>query len=476
MSPVTTQVKNEKDLKHTIPVDIDFENVIIYNLFESVEYFNTVYPKFNSNYLNKFEASEIFKEIKDYYNIYGEKPKPKEIFLSINNNKGVTKEIKESLVTYIRDIFKNRTDFDGMSPEFLINETTEYVQKNELIKGLVTLAKSAKQQDIESLEIQYNVMGEALQINFKDDTVYHYDGEENFLDRLKEYKKPSNVIPTHISALDESFGGGLYEGTLNVIASQTHGGKSAAMVCIGNNIKKFGGKNVYFATLEMPAGMVSRRFDANFLQIPSNDFAIVGNDTLMDEYKKMVSNYPNQGQIKIDSFPAHVFSVDTLKNQLEKLKVNHGFIPDIVIIDYLTLMKSTRLHPSVGSYTYFKSVAEELHGFAKISKIPVLTAQQINRGGFNQEVLDMSNISDSMGIAMAADTFSIIQRTPALDELDLIKWIKEKDRMSGNLNNLEISVEYSTFTYTSITDEHGNIRHNVLPNDKVDMGDDDFFN
>jgi hypothetical protein len=56
----------------------------------------------------------------------------------------------------------------------------------------------------------------------------------------------------------------------------------------------------------------------------------------------------------------------------------------------------------VNSYTYIKAIAEELRGLAVEFEIPIMTATQINRDGFNDKSPDMTSTSECL------DPYSVI--------------------------------------------------------------------
>jgi hypothetical protein len=62
--------------------------------------------------------------------------------------------------------------------------------------------------------------------------------------------------------------------------------------------------------------------------------------------------------------------------------------------------------------------------------LPIVTAGQVNRNGYNNSDLDLTDISDSLGIVMAADLILGVVRTETLDSLDQIMFVQMKNRHS----------------------------------------------
>jgi hypothetical protein len=57
-----------------------------------------------------------------------------------------------------------------------------------------------------------------------------------------------------------------------------------------------------------------------------------------------------------------------------------------------------------------------------------VTAGQVNRGGYNTTDLDMTDTSESLGIAMTADVMLGIVRTEELDDMNQLMMVQLKNR------------------------------------------------
>jgi replicative DNA helicase len=121
----------------------------------------------------------------------------------------------------------------------------------------------------------------------------------------------------------------------------------------------------------------AKRIDANILDIDINELPKVSEDEIINKFNKVKDNF---GELIIKEYPAGTFNTLHLEALLNELE-NKGFIPDVVMIDYLGLMASSRttLQKAGGTYMYVKTIAEECHGFAKKYNLPVVSAAQLNR-------------------------------------------------------------------------------------------------
>jgi len=82
--------------------------------------------------------------------------------------------------------------------------------------------------------------------------------------------------------------------------------------------------------------------------------------------------------------------------------------PDMVIIDYADVMRSTRQYDSPRHE--LKLVYEELRSLAVELMLPVWSASQSNKDGAQSEVIDVTNMSEAYGKAFVADVILSISR------------------------------------------------------------------
>lgn len=105
-------------------------------------------------------------------------------------------------------------------------------------------------------------------------------------------------------------------------------------------------------------------------------------------------------------------------------------------------MKSDRVAPSVGLYSYIKSIGEEVRASAKKLIIPIVSASQLNRGATNSDNADNSNISDSLGTAMTADFMLFLLQTEEMKEKCEIVCKITKNRFTGITDTWLMNINY----------------------------------
>lgn len=196
----------------------------------------------------------------------------------------------------------------------------------------------------------------------------------------KGLEKPQDAISTGLSGLDEMLGGGLFGGSLFLIAARPSMGKSAKVTNLAVNIAK-NGYSVGFFSLEMPGAQISQR--------------IISSESDIDLYQtktRLISNsnfekYLNKSDdiAKLPIFISDVGELDAniLKNKIRKLKVkcdkkdiNGNKNPlGVIIVDYLQIMD----YDERNAVIELGKITKALKRLALELNIPIIVLSQLNR-------------------------------------------------------------------------------------------------
>ncbi len=230
-------------------------------------------------------------------------------------------------------------------------------------------------------------------------------GHEFFLDYDARFTTVQrNAIMTGVDELDARLilNGGLGSGELGIIIGSTGAGKSHFLTMLGANALRLG-KNVVHYTLELSELQTAIRYDSNLCEIDSTDI-IDNKHEVMKKYTQMA---PDLGRLIVKQYPMNFATVYTLRSHLERC-ILRGMKPDMVIIDYADVMRSTRQYDSPRHE--LKLVYEELRSLAVELMLPVWSASQSNKDGAQSEVIDVTNMSEAYGKAFVADVILSISR------------------------------------------------------------------
>jgi replicative DNA helicase len=269
------------------------------------------------------------------------------------------------------------------------------------------------------------ILSDALAVSF-DNSVGH-DYLENSDERYEFYHRKEERIPFDLDIFNKITKGGLPAKTLNIALAGTGVGKSLFMCHVAASCMSLG-KNVLYITLEMAEEKIAERIDANLLNVSLDDLIELPKD--MYDRKVQKVREKTTGKLIIKEYPTAAASTTHFRTLLNELNLKRNFIPDIIFIDYLNICCSSRIKAgaNINSYTYVKSIAEELRGLAVENNVPIVSATQTTRSGFTSSDPGLEDTSESFGLPATADLMFALISSEELEELGQIMVKQLKNR------------------------------------------------
>lgn len=232
----------------------------------------------------------------------------------------------------------------------------------------------------------------------------------------------------------------------------------------GNNLRD--GYNVLYITLEMSQEEISKRVDANLLDISMDDIKGISKVN----YEKRIQSLKNttKGKLIVREYPTASASAGNFRHLLDELKLKKKFVPSIIYIDYINICASFRLKAGNkgGSYEYIKAIAEELRGLAVEYDVPVVTATQTNRTGFVSSDVGLEDTAESFGLPQTADFMAALITTEELEEMGqiMVKQLKNRLGDKSNLRRFVIGVDRSHMRFFDAEESE---QHNLIGNENL---------
>jgi hypothetical protein len=189
------------------------------------------------------------------------------------------------------------------------------------------------------------------------------------------------------------------------------------------------GRNVLYITMEMSEERIAERIDANLFDVPIDQIATLSKDLFDKKIDKISSK--TKGHFVIKEYPTASAHVGHFRALLNELKMKKNFLPDAIFIDYLNICASYRmkgLGGSINSYSFVKSIAEEIRGLAVEYNVPIWSATQVNRDGFDNSDIDLTNTSESMGLTHTVDLMLAVISTENLEKAGQLMFKQLKNR------------------------------------------------
>lgn len=164
----------------------------------------------------------------------------------------------------------------------------------------------------------------------------------------------------------------------DLVSHNTNVGKSALMCYLSGELMKMN-KNVLYITMEMAEDVVYERVEANLMNLTTDEIKGLSREDYLKGIDKIKGK--TNGNLVVKEYPTSGAHSGHFRHLLKELRQKKKFKPDIVFIDYINICASSRYTSgaNVNSYTYVKSIAEELRGLGVEFSVPVFSATQTNR-------------------------------------------------------------------------------------------------
>jgi hypothetical protein len=164
------------------------------------------------------------------------------------------------------------------------------------------------------------------------------------------------------------------------------------------------------------------------LNIDLNELHTIGKEDYIRKFSTLQNK--THGKLIIKEYPTASASALHFRALLNDLALKKNFKPDIIYIDYLNICCSSRIKPgaNVNSYSYIKSIAEELRGLAVESDVPIVSATQTTRSGYSNSDVELTDTSESFGLPATADFMFALITNEELEGLNqiLVKQLKNR--------------------------------------------------
>jgi archaellum biogenesis ATPase FlaH len=404
------------------------EQTILRTLIQSEDFLRKVLPFIKDEYFSDRVEKYIFKEINVYANQYNTTPSVEALILASKESKNITDEEFKSCEEYLKEIDKHNRELETPNQEWLIDKTEKFCQEkaiyNAVRNSITILEGKDKTNDKGSIP---KLLSDALAVSF-DNSIGH-DYLENSDERYEFYHRKEERIPFDLEFFNKITKGGLPAKTLNIALAGTGVGKSLFMCHVAAGCMSQG-KNVLYITLEMAEEKIAERIDANLLNVSIDNLMELPKD-IYDKKVKRVKEMTT-GKLIIKEYPTASASAIHFRTLLNELNLKRNFVPDIIFIDYLNICCSSRIKAgaNVNSYTYVKSIAEELRGLAVEFGVPIVSATQTTRSGYTNSDPGLEDTSESFGLPATADLMFALISSEELEALNQIMVKQLKNRYS----------------------------------------------
>jgi replicative DNA helicase len=397
------------------------ENLILNNLFHDEDFSRKVIPYLKEEYFRQTHEKLIFRHVTEFINKYSKLPTDSSIAISVQNEVTMNEETYQEIVDTLKD-FKEPQKVDS---EWLVDQTESFCQEKALFnaakKAVAIMEGDDKKLDKGAIP---QLFEDALSVSFDPSVGHDYfeDAEKRYdVLHANEYKYPFDI-----DICNKVTKGGITKGTLNILAGGVYVGKTLGLCHIAKSYM-VAGKNPLYITLEVSEENINNRIDCDLLNMSIDDVDAMPKDIYLKKVEKARAVTP--GKLITKEYPATSIHVNNLRALLHELKLKKNFIPDVILVDYLNLMASSRIKSSDKTYITIQAIAEELRGLAQETRIPIWSATQLDAQGMESSDPGMTQIAGSkVGLIATVDLMWMLVSSDKLRELGQILIIQHKNR------------------------------------------------
>jgi replicative DNA helicase len=403
-------------------MNINLEQTVLRNLLTNEEYMRKVLPFIAPDYFEGVYKG-LFKEIAKFVSDYNKLPTLEAFKIEIDQNNRLSEEDYRIAVELLPNIFTHEPE----NLEWLIERTEKWCQDRAVFNAVM---ESISIIDGKHANLQKNaipdVLSKALGVTF--DTNIGHDYLENVDERFDFYHQQEERVPFDLDLFNRITKGGLPNKTLNIALAGTGVGKSLFMCHVGASALSQG-RNVLYITMEMAEERIAERIDANLLNVPIDQLENLSKDIFTDKVSTLSAK--TNGKLIIKEYPTGQANTSHFRALLNELKLKKNFVPELIFIDYLNICASSRMKGmggAINSYSYIKSIAEELRGLAVEFNVPIMSATQTTRSGYSNDDVGLEDTSESFGLPATADLMFALVSNEELNSLGkvMVKQLKNR--------------------------------------------------
>ena len=404
------------------------EATILRNLIYNEDYSRKVIPFIQPDYFEEKTERIVFEEVTKFIVKYGSSITTEALSIEIDNRTDLNESEIKNIYQFTKSLNDNPVDY-----KWLLDTTERWCKDRAIYLALMESIHIADGKDEKkNRDAIPSILSDALAVSF-DNNIGH-DYFENYEQRYDFYNRKENRMPFDIEYLNKITNGGVPNKTLNIFLAGPNVGKTLMMCHIASSFL-LQNKNVLYITLEMAEEEIAKRIDANILNIPINQFEDLPKNIFEKKVNKILER--TKGRLIVKQYPTASAHAGHFKALINELQLKKSFRPDVIFIDYLNICASSRFkaNSNVNSYSYVKSITEEVRGMVVELDVPLFTATQTTRSGFTSSDIEMTDVSESFGTAATADLLLAIISTEELDNMNQVMIKQLKNRYSDKSIN-----------------------------------------
>lgn len=403
------------------PISGTLEENVLTTLCWSDEFSLGVRLRVDPDLFSTVHYRDIAREAATYIDAYGRPPGPHMRDILAEKTRGSRGELLERVLVQM-ELLAPKANY-----QFVINELDGFLKEREFDRLLIEADEAKSEFGVDAGIEKINELMGKQRPHLTDGGIWLADPEQ----ALKFLKKDeAEFFSSGITVLDE-MGIRPAPKTLFMLMAPAKRGKSWWLINVGKHAV-IHRRKVLHVTLEMSEEQVARRYlqslfsmtqsKTETVRIPTFTKSVDGGPTMIDfdsfsadgintstedQVTAKLRRFGGRLQILIKEFPTSSLSISELRGYLDFLRRTRDFVPDLLVVDYVDLMKVTGkdLRVAVGN------VVKELRGLGVERELAVVTVTQTNRGSARSKVVHSDMVAEDWSKVATADVVLTLNQT-----------------------------------------------------------------
>ena len=421
------------------PFSSNIQRGIIYLSKNNHDFFTQISSLVKPEYFEYPTHEKIYSAIQKHYDEYLMLPTDDFIVEDIRRDLGDNAKISD-YTEELEDI--NAIDEETITNRDWVLDLVEDFAKKEALKAAIKDSiVHLKNENYGAIE---GNIREALTVSRQVDVGQNYFGAvtDRFKRLFEADEKDKDIFKTMIPTLNRAVEGGLQRKEIGMVVAPPGVGKSLYLAnqCVQSMMEN---RKVLYVSLEMSEDRVAQRLDSIASLIPqrkmkSDPTSLIKVKDRLNTFRKKFT----EGELVIKELPSGITSVHEIRALLTNLRNREKFEPDVIIVDYIGLLKSS--DKGMAKYEAMEQIVSDLRGLAQEHNCVVWTATQTNRQGRNVRLITDSELGDSYGQVRPVDLAISLNQNREEYEEGRMRLYAMKVRNGRAFFTVPLSINYGT--------------------------------
>lgn len=436
----------------SFPFGVEFQRALLRLLTEDTAFAHAAMPHLQPGYFENEVLSWAYGALSAYRDKYNAVPSLKVIL-------DETGRLDPSVREFYRLTIEQVSQADMSAEPWLRDQCLDFIKRNIFVRAMQesTAAYNSGKVD-DAYEAMMHAADKILNTDWSpaDREFFFENFPQRYAARLSE-DPLADSISTGIHELDHVLGGGLSKGEMGIWIAHSKRGKTTMLANHGVQAVRRGNHNVLHLVFEGARKQVAARYDTIFAQ---ESYSLVKTSGISREvFERMQYDYQMfTRRLILRGFTERWdYTAADIHEEMRELKRLHGWVPDLVIVDYGDLLRGRGSHQTetqhqTAAFRDLKSLANRGYGLWTASQ-PQRPKDDIDN---KTELLMSRNIADAYAKIRVADFIGSLNQTREERQAKTMRAFAEmyRDNEAGKVIQL-----YADFDLMTI----GNVRDSGNP-------------